>query len=529
VPKVIDFGVAKAIEQRLTEKTLFTQYGTLVGTFEYMSPEQAEMNAFGVDTRSDIYALGVLLYELLTGTTPLERTRVREAAFGEVVRLIKEEEPPRPSVRLSTSETRANVAAARQTDPATLSKLVRGELDWVVMRCLEKDRSRRYDTASGLAKEVERYLRDEPVEARPPSLGYRLGKFARRNRLALTTAAVVAVVLLLGTAVSIWQAVRATEAEFYAVKERHRAMENELKARQSRTEAEAVLEFLQSNVLADLRPRDDGGGPGPKATLREALDATEPQITASFANQPLAEAALRVTLGRTYVTLGEYAPAISQYERALELHKKHLGRDDPRSQETMYALGSAYADAGRSADAEPLFAELGKRLHVEAMLSLSTIHQDRGEFDQAQRLIDEVLSLHLSKHGADHRVVANEMALLGRNHIKKKEYAKAEELLRKSVAILEKKPSETARLGLAQSSLGLALAGQKKYAQAEPLLLKGYQLAKSHKEDMHRLDRRRLTETLEGLVQLYEETNKPDEAARWRKEWEASKARARKP
>src|SRR5262249_37862712 len=159
VPKVIDFGVAKAVEQRLTEKTLFTQYGALVGTFEYMSPEQAEMNAFGVDTRSDIYSLGVLLYELMTGSTPLDRRRLREAGLNEIVRLIKEEEPQPPSVRLSTSETLAKVAATRKTEPAKLSRLMRGELDWVVMRCLEKDRSRRYDSASSLARDVERYLK----------------------------------------------------------------------------------------------------------------------------------------------------------------------------------------------------------------------------------------------------------------------------------------------------------------------------------------------------------------------------------
>jgi len=175
VPKVIDFGVAKAIEQRLTERTLFTQFGALVGTFEYMSPEQAEMNAFGVDTRSDIYSLGVLLYELLTGTTPLERQRLRQAALGELVRLIKEEEPPRPSVRLSGSGDLPKIAAARRTEPARLSKLVRGEVDWIVMKCLEKDRTRRYETASGLARDVARYLHDEPVEACPPSAGYRRG------------------------------------------------------------------------------------------------------------------------------------------------------------------------------------------------------------------------------------------------------------------------------------------------------------------------------------------------------------------
>jgi eukaryotic-like serine/threonine-protein kinase len=212
VPKVIDFGVAKAIEQRLTEKTMFTHYGALVGTFEYMSPEQAEMNAFGVDTRSDIYSLGVLLYELLTGTTPLERTRLRGAALDEMVRLIREEEAPRPSLRLSSSNDLPKIAAARKTEPARLSKMVRGEIDWIVMKCLEKDRSRRYETANGVARDLERYLADEPVEACPPTAGYRLRKFARKHRTALVTAAAFAILLVAGVVVSTWQAVRATSA-----------------------------------------------------------------------------------------------------------------------------------------------------------------------------------------------------------------------------------------------------------------------------------------------------------------------------
>src|SRR6516164_189128 len=223
VPKVIDFGVAKAVEQRLTERTLFTQFGALVGTFEYMSPEQAEMNAFGVDTRSDIYSLGVLLYELLTGTTPLEKQRLREAALGELVRLIKEEEPPRPSLRLSTSGTLAKVAAARRTEPARLSKLVRGEIDWVVMKCLEKDRARRYDTASALARDAERYLRDEPVEACPPTVGYRLRKFYRKNRTALVTAFLFVAMLIAGTLLSIYQVGRAKVAKAEAAQQRDEA------------------------------------------------------------------------------------------------------------------------------------------------------------------------------------------------------------------------------------------------------------------------------------------------------------------
>jgi eukaryotic-like serine/threonine-protein kinase len=192
VPKVIDFGVAKATEQKLTERTLFTQYGTLVGTLEYMSPEQAELSALGVDTRSDIYSLGVLLYELLTGSTPLTHKRMKEAAYAEILRMIKEEEPPRPSTRLSDSGAAlASISAQRHMEPAKLTKLVRGELDWIVMKTLEKDRNRRYETANGLASDVQRYLADETVQACPPSTSYRLRKFARRNKRALAVAGLV--------------------------------------------------------------------------------------------------------------------------------------------------------------------------------------------------------------------------------------------------------------------------------------------------------------------------------------------------
>jgi serine/threonine protein kinase/tetratricopeptide (TPR) repeat protein len=197
VPKVIDFGVAKATEQKLTERTLFTHYGTMVGTLEYMSPEQAEMSALGVDTRSDIYSLGVLLYELLTGSTPLTHKRMKEAAYAEILRMIKEEEPPRPSTRLSDSgEALASISANRHTEPAKLTKLVRGELDWIVMKSLEKDRERRYETTSSFAADVGRYLNDEPVQACPPSVGYRFRKFARRNKAAFAMASVMALALI---------------------------------------------------------------------------------------------------------------------------------------------------------------------------------------------------------------------------------------------------------------------------------------------------------------------------------------------
>jgi serine/threonine protein kinase/WD40 repeat protein len=201
VPKVIDFGVAKATSQKLTDRTMFTEFGSVVGTLEYMSPEQAKLNALDVDTRSDIYALGVLLYELLTGTTPLERRRLKESALDEVLRVIREEEPPVPSTRLSQSkDSLPTVAAQRQTEPTRLAKVVRGELDWIVMKALEKDRSRRYETASGLARDIDRYLNQQPVEACPPSLGYRLTKLFRRNRGAVFAAALLLLALLGGIA-----------------------------------------------------------------------------------------------------------------------------------------------------------------------------------------------------------------------------------------------------------------------------------------------------------------------------------------
>jgi serine/threonine protein kinase len=196
VPKVIDFGVAKAIGPPLTEQTLHTGFGAVVGTVEYMSPEQASLNQLDVDTRSDVYSLGVLLYELLTGTTPLEHRRVQEGGILEALRIIREEEPPTLSHRLSTTEERASIAARRGLEPGKLVRLVRGELDWIVMKALEKERNRRYESANGLAADIERYLKDEPVQACPPSVGYRLRKFVWRNKGALAATAVLGLALL---------------------------------------------------------------------------------------------------------------------------------------------------------------------------------------------------------------------------------------------------------------------------------------------------------------------------------------------
>jgi WD40 repeat protein/tetratricopeptide (TPR) repeat protein len=246
VVKVIDFGVAKALNQQLTQKTIYTKFAQMIGTPLYMSPEQAEMSGLDVDTRSDIYYLGVLLYELLTGSTPFDRERLSEAAFDEIRRIIREEEPPKPSTRLSKSGDRLpSLAAQRKTVPAKLSKVMRGELDWIVMKALEKDRRRRYETANGFAADILRYLNDDTVVACPPTAGYRLRKFARRHKTLLATSAMVAAALIAGTTISTWQAVRASHAEarsdLSAATARDRATEARANSRIAKEETARAL------------------------------------------------------------------------------------------------------------------------------------------------------------------------------------------------------------------------------------------------------------------------------------------------
>ncbi|MEO2090442.1 MAG: serine/threonine-protein kinase [Gemmataceae bacterium] len=254
IPKVIDFGVAKAAGQPLTDKTLMTGFGAVVGTPEYMSPEQASFNQLDVDTRSDVYSLGVLLYELLTGSPPHPRKELEKAGLLEILRVIREQAPPRPSARLSTSQTLASIAAVRGTEPARLTRLVRGELDWLVMKALEKDRARRYETANGLAAEVQRFLAGEPVQAVPPSASYRVRKFVSRHRAGVFTAVTFAVLLLAGAAVSSWQAVVATRAEREASTQRDRASEAERQAVAER-DAAARAERLATARADDLAYR----------------------------------------------------------------------------------------------------------------------------------------------------------------------------------------------------------------------------------------------------------------------------------
>jgi WD40 repeat protein/serine/threonine protein kinase/Flp pilus assembly protein TadD len=240
IVKVIDFGVAKAMGQQLTDKTLFTEFAQMIGTPLYMSPEQAELSSVDIDTRSDIYSLGVLLYELLTGTTPVSKEQLKQAAFDEIRRIIREDEPPKPSTRISTGEAAPSIAAQRHTEPAKLARLVRGELDWIVMKALEKDRSRRYETASGLAADIERYLHDEPVLACPPSSWYRFAKFARRNKRALAAAILIMLTMLGSVAV--------LAVSNYRIREETQAKEDALgKAKDSARRAAEQTKIAKAN------------------------------------------------------------------------------------------------------------------------------------------------------------------------------------------------------------------------------------------------------------------------------------------
>jgi serine/threonine protein kinase len=457
VAKVIDFGVAKALQQPLAEGTLVTEFGAIVGTLEYMAPEQAEVSPLGVDTRADVYALGVLLYELLTGSTPLDKRRLKRAALGEVLRIIREEEPPRPSTRLTESrEALPGLAAHRRTDPGRLTREVRGELDWIVMRCLEKDRTRRYETASGLAHDVERYLAGEAVEACPPSASYRLGKLARRHRAALAAVAAFALLLACGAAVSAWQAVRATQAEAVALREgdekeqaRREAVDNERRAREAAeaehaakqeavkaaaaakeardAEAEqrrqavaernravgaekeareqaaiatAVNAFLQQDLLrqADSSEQADRGFTAePKLTLREALDRAAAKIGDRFKGQPLVDAAVREAIGAAYVGVGEARRAASHLERSRALRQEALGPDHPDTLTSMNNLALAYLHAGRLDKAVPLFeqvlAKQKEKLGPEHPATLLTMNNLAGAYKDAGRL-DQAVPLH---------------------------------------------------------------------------------------------------------------------------------------
>jgi tetratricopeptide (TPR) repeat protein len=438
VPKVIDFGLAKAMHALpLTERSLFTQFGAVLGTPLYMAPEQAELSAMDVDTRADIYALGVILYELLTGTTPLEKKRLQEAAWDEIRRVIKEEEPPKPSTRLSSTEGRASIAARRQIDPHKLGRFVRGDLDWIAMKALAKERDRRYQTANALAADVSRFLNHEPVSAGPPTVRYKLGKFVRRNRGAVSAAGLVLLALVLGVVGTTWGLVRANqalEAEAEQRAEAERAAEAEKIAkdkeaaqrRQAETArdnearergyAEAIARFVTDDFLAltsvEGQTRFHGEGLTRNATLRELLDRAAVKLNARKDLAPRTEAELCWIIGVSYRGLGDAARAIPFLERSVELQRQ---ASRPESEVTLNAqnsLAMAYGDAGRTADAIQLFERVRDRRteklgpdHRHTLTTLNNLaaaYQAAGRTADAISLYERVRDRQTEKLGPDH-------------------------------------------------------------------------------------------------------------------------------
>jgi eukaryotic-like serine/threonine-protein kinase len=488
VPKVIDFGVAKAIAGKLTDESMSTQFGLVLGTFEYMSPEQAAFSGEDIDTRADIYSLGVILYGLLTGLRPIDAKRIKEASLTEMIRIIREEEPSKPSTRLSTDESLPSVAALRGTEPRKLIAALSGELDWVVMKCLEKQRERRYETANALARDIERYLADETVEARPPSASYRLRKFLKRNKGSVIAASLLLVALLGGIAGTTFGLIRAERARaaaaekaegerlarLQALAEREKAVAAQKAESQQRAQAiverdkavaaearsNAVNQFLSEDLLSQAEPMNNA--PEDHVTVLQVLDRAAENVGKRFVGQPNLERSVRVTIAATYHALASYEKAETQWR----LLRDAARRREPQSHEFYYCEGELAhilrhrgrrdAEVLKTAEtaAHELERTLGRdhqsTLHILGLLGAAYV-QD-GKLAEAIPLLERLLNASISVHGPDHVHTFDARASLGVAYHKAGQYEKSvplfEDLLkRKETTLGRKHPSTQTTVG----------------------------------------------------------------------------------
>jgi non-specific serine/threonine protein kinase/serine/threonine-protein kinase len=424
VPKIIDFGVAKATSQRLTERTLFTELGQWIGTPEYMSPEQAQLTGLEVDTRTDVYALGVVLYEVLAGAQPFEPSELRGAGFDEMRRRIREDEPPRPSTRVSSLGDASRVTAERRrTDSHGLVKQLRGDLDWIVMKAIEKDPTRRYGSPSDLAADVDRHLQNQPVLASPPSAAYRLRKFVRRNRAGVAASVVVLLALVagvVGTSIGLIRAQREAET-----------------ARQ--------ISQLLVGVFADVDP---AGQMGHLSSTTAMLDRGVQRVTTELADQPVVQAQLMNTLGSGYRNLGLFDQAAPLLERSLRLRENHLGDDDA-------AVG-------------------------DSCVSLGWLEYWKADYPEARALFQRAVGVFEQALGADHWAVSSSLGMLGTVCARTGDYEAAQMAFERSLEILRRTGREDEPV-VATTTIAYAvmLMDLGKHDLAEPFLEQALALTES--------------------------------------------------
>jgi len=418
-PKVIDFGLAKALAWLESDATMLTNFGTVVGTLDYMSPEQADPARNDVDTRGDVYSLGAVLYELLTGSTPLDRERLNRAGYVEILKQIRDEDTLPPSTRLRRSAISVEIADLRQSDPARLTRILNGELDWILMKALDKDRTRRYETVNGLARDLERYLTGEPVEAAPPSAAYRMRKFVRRHVAAFSFAAsVLAVLIAFVVAVTI-------DARRIA---------------RERDRANRITQFM----VGIFKVADSTHTRGNSITAREILDNSAREISSSLGGEPQVQADLLSAMAQSYDGLGLYSRARDLLARVIDIQRRTLGPRDRRALASMSLLGSTMVSAGNTADAiqrlQETLAIQKKALgpaDPDTLLTqtyLSDAYFANGDLNASERIARETLEVQRRTLGAANRDTLHTMKRLSNSLEMEGHYADGEKLMREVVA-----------------------------------------------------------------------------------------------
>ena len=504
-PKIIDFGVAKALTQKLTADSLFTRLGTLIGTPEYMSPEQANSAGEDIDTRTDVYSLGVIFYELLAGATPLD---LKKAALDEFLRRLREDEPPKPSTRIRTQDhdTSTAVAHKRQTEPGTLTKQLRGDLDSIALKALEKDRARRYGSPSDFAADIGRYLRNEAVLAVPQSARYRARKFARRYRVALATVCAFVLVMAAAAAVSIRQSVRANREA---------------------AAAKAINDFLEYDLLAQASSTNQSGlasKPDPELKVRTALDRAALRIAGKFDRQPEVEAAIRDTMGQTYMDLGSYPAARAQLERARDLFRRSLGPENPKTLTTMRRLGNLARIQANYPEAEAILSQtvqiqsrvLGPE-HPDTLISMNGLalaYIYRAKYPQAESLQSKTLEIQRRLLGPENPRTLDSMSVLAHVNQLQANYPKAEALYSQVVEIQRRVlgPEHPSTVG-SMSNLANVYVFQSKYAQAEELYSRSLEIQRhvsgpEHPDTLRPMNNLAVVYTYEGKYEQAETLNR---------------------